>query len=368
VVECRPQEAPAAWDVLVATGRHAHGEHLRSGAPQAVRIAVLDRNTRSLRQLVRRSGFDLVVRRPVHPTVLRLLLLHALYRGPERRSRRVPIGVPIRFRAGLFRREGVLADLSLRGCQILSKHAPRVGHGVVVWIPESSAAAKPFAMRGSVVRAIAGGRGERGFGVDFGRVSKEEAAHLRAAMQHYLEGPATSAQAPALDPGATHPIVAAEADPEEHAATSHDSTGDVDTGPADPAPQHDTDPSDRRVAERHHYGGRRVVALGEEAARVLIGRDLSVGGMRVDRVAGFTVGQRFRVALHVAPGQTPLVLQAEFLRDDGERGFAIRFADVDEAAARYLTKMVDSLPVVGAGGGGVVMSEIVGELLPPRSE
>ena len=91
---------------------------------------------------------------------------------------------------------------------------------------------------------------------------------------------------------------------------------------------------------------------------MLIGRDLSVGGMLVERAPNLVVGQHFRIALHVAAGQTPLVLQAEILRDDGERGFAVRFSDVDEASARYLAKMVGSLPVL-AGGEGVVVSEIL---------
>jgi hypothetical protein len=119
-----------------------------------------------------------------------------------------------------------------------------------------------------------------------------------------------------------------------------------------------TEDDDRRLALRREYAGRRVVALGEEAARVLIGRDLSVGGMRVERAPNLAVGQRFQIALHVAPGQTPLVLHAEVVRDDGMRGFAVRFRDVEESAARYLAKMVDSLPVL-AGGEGVVVSEIV---------
>jgi hypothetical protein len=80
--------------------------------------------------------------------------------------------------------------------------------------------------------------------------------------------------------------------------------------------------------------------------------------MRVERAPNLAVGQRFQIALHVAAGQTPLVLNADVLRDDGERGFAVRFSDVDEASARYLAKMVGSLPVL-ADGEGIVVSEIV---------
>jgi hypothetical protein len=141
-----------------------------------LRIAVLDRNTRALRNVVRRAGVDLVVRRPVHPTALRLLLLHALYRGPERRTRRVAVGSPVRFRAGILRKEGVLADLSLRGCQIVSRHKLRTGQSVVVWVPEAGNDARTFAVRGKVVRTLVAEGGERGFGVDFGKVSKAVAA------------------------------------------------------------------------------------------------------------------------------------------------------------------------------------------------
>ena len=83
------------WDVLVTTPRYAKSEHIASARAKAVRIAVLDRNSRTLRTLLRRSGVDLVVRRPVHPAALRLVLVHALYRGPERRTRRVAVGAQI---------------------------------------------------------------------------------------------------------------------------------------------------------------------------------------------------------------------------------------------------------------------------------
>ena len=377
VVECRPTQAPSTWDVLVATGRYAHGDHLKGGRERAVRIAVLDRNTRSLRNLVRRTGFDLVVRRPVHPTALRLLLLHALYRGPERRSRRVAVGVPVRYRTGFLRKDGVLADLSLRGCQILTRHVPRIGQAAVVWIPEAAPNAKPYSVRGRVVRLLTGGDAERGFGVDFGKVSKVLAAQLRASMLLYLEGPAAIAGAAPPDPGATQPIAVShelvevrdEGASAETAGAGHRAAGagrrevvrvsaEFSTGFPAAQAQAQADADERRRASRREYAGRRVVALGEEAARVLIGRDLSVGGMRVERAPNLTVGQLFRIALHVAPGQTPLVVNAEILRDDGERGFAVRFVDVDEVAARYLGKMVDSLPVL-SGGEAVVVSEIV---------
>ena len=154
VIEGVATGAVAEWDVLVTSARYAKSEHLTGARPNAVRIAVLDRNSRTLRTLLRRSGVDLVVRRPVHPAALRLLLVHALYRGPERRTRRVAVGAPVRFRLGLLKRDGTLADLSMRGCLLLSRHHVRVGQGVVVWVPDPATDGRSFALRGSVVRTV----------------------------------------------------------------------------------------------------------------------------------------------------------------------------------------------------------------------
>jgi hypothetical protein len=313
---------------------------------------------------VRRAGVDLVVRRPVHPTALRLLLLHSLYRGPERRVRRVAVGAPVRFRAGFRRRAGTLADLSMRGCQILSTVSVRLGQKVVVWVPDAASEARSFAVRGAVVRVLTNDGGERGFGVDFGKVPKEIAAQLRSAVSAYLEGPAACA-----DLGATQPVLApalapapaAVGDPNEITASGYAGAGSV-TREVVRAHQDfaaGLDASDRRGSARRSYAGRRVVALGDEAARVLIGRDLSVGGMRVERVPDMSVGQRFQIAIHVGAGQTPLVVQAEVARDDAERGLVLRFVDLEAGAERYLGKMVDSLPAIQGANAPIVVSEIV---------
>ena len=371
VIEATVPDASIEWDVLVTTARYAKSERLGRARAKSVRIAVLDRNSRTLRTLMRRSGVDLVVRRPVHPTALRLLLVHSLYRGPERRSRRVAVGAPVRFRAGLRRREAVLADLSLRGCLLLTRHGVRVGQGIVVWIPDPATDGRSFAVRGKIVRVLAGD--EPGFGVDFGKVARAIVPQLKAAVAAHLDGPAAgsretvspaiaraqAAPAPTPDAGSTQPIGYRDTGSvrREVVRAHTDFAGGI---ASDAASAEEGD--ERRRASRHAYTGRRVVALGEQAARVLIGRDLSVGGMRVDRAPNLEPGQVLQLAIHVSAGETPLVVRAEILRDDGDRGFALRFCDLSTSAERYLTKMVGALPVLEDGGGqghGLVVSEII---------
>jgi hypothetical protein len=373
--------AAPEWDVLVTSARYAKTEHISGARPNAVRIAVLDRNSRTLRTLLRRSGVDLVVRRPVHPTALRLLLLHAFYRGPERRTRRVAVGAPVRFRLGLLKRDGTLADLSMRGCLLLSRHNVRVGQRVVVWVPDPATDGRSFALRGSVVRTMTTDSGERGFGIDFGKVEKALVTQLKAAVTAHLDGPAAGSkelvspaiaraqaappETPIVDAGTTQPVGyhANVSVRREVVRAPAGFEGVVEPASASSAVAAseltDTDAEERRRAARHVLPGRRVVALGEQAARVLIGRDLSVGGMRVDRAPNLQPGQVLQLAIHVTAGETPLVVYAEILRDDGERGFALRFRNLSAPAERYLAKMVGSLPVLEAGDQPLVVSEII---------
>ena len=71
---------------------------------------------------------------------------------------------------------------------------------------------------------------------------------------------------------------------------------------------------------------------------------------------------RFQVNRALAGFGTQEASRAEIVRDDGERGFALRFRNLGAPAEHYLAKMVGSLPVLEEGdgdGGGLVVSEII---------
>ena len=381
VVESSAAAPEESWELAVANARHVRAIPGARAGVRGVRIAVLDRNTRTLRSLLRRSGVDLIVCRPVHPAALRGLLLHALYRGPERRSKRVAVGAPVRFRAGLRRRNAVLADLSVRGCLLISREPVRVGGHVTVYLPDMRSQGRFFSVRGRVVRVMQDEPSGDGFAVAFANVAKSTALLLKDAVAAHLEGPALCADAPAACvETALAPEDAADADATDAAAPqpaaeeagtryARGSTRrEVVRVPSSFAPaaatRTEAPPRERRRGPRGSITGRRVVALGEEAARVLIGRDLSSGGMRVERTQNLRLGQRFRIALHVGPGETPLVVHAEVARDDGLGGFMLRFRDLTGPAERYLVKMIDSLPVLEARNSSaarVVVSEILAQ-------
>ena len=82
-----------------------------------------------------------------------LLILHALYTGEERRTEpRVPMGFEITFKSGLIPRQATLADLSCRGCRLLTRTPLEAGKHLKIRIPEAVGASEPLALRGRVIR------------------------------------------------------------------------------------------------------------------------------------------------------------------------------------------------------------------------
>jgi hypothetical protein len=182
-----------------------------------------------------------------------------------------------------------------------------------------------------VVRCrTAGERSE--VGVVFDAYPSNPLQALRELVARYARGPASCAGAPVI------------------ALPKH--------APApEPAPR-----ADRRTSERRPFN-RRIVALQDDAPRVLIGRDLSLGGMSVERGAPIDAGQRLRLALHVRPGEIPLVLDAEVVRTSAA-GVGLRFDSLNEATSAYLAKMLDALPALAAPSAGAgeerrVLAELV---------
>jgi len=121
---------------------------------------------------------------------------------------------------------------------------------------------------------------------------------------------------------------------------------------------------DERGGPRKLFAGR-VVAAGRGHSCVMIGRDLSVGGMRVRPVQGLRVGDKFKLALYDDGDTAAMVIDAVVVRDDGWDGMVLRFRSPSLAIRRRLEELVASLPAsrpeAGAGSraSGVVVSEIL---------
>jgi hypothetical protein len=290
----------------------------------------------------------------------------ALYQGDERRDApRVAVGSPVAIGAQSAQSATILVDLSNRGCRLQTSDALSIDDSVVFTIPadpEAGGLEEPLTLRGRVRRTLdTQGRGSTLAAIVFDPDMPEaDRVRLTGLINRWASGPQSLATPPRPD---VPPI------PPCQLASLPDLTLDDETDP--PVASH----AEVRVQFVERSGNARsmargqfespVVAVGHNGPRVLIGRDLSARGMRIERLGDLRLGERFRVALHGPGTQGPVVVQAEVVRDDGDRGLALIFDRVDPDTAASLEKLVACLPDIESledgeiGGLGAILSEIV---------
>ncbi len=157
--EAIPEQLDAPEDLLISTAARAEAVPFTGPAPAGeqrrgpVRIGMVDREAGDAHTLLRRTGFDYLVRRPVHPEAIRLLIQHALYRGEEkRREQRRAVGSEVAYKTALFSHKAILIDLSDRGCRIHASRPIREDARIRLVLPEAVTEGKPLKLSGRVLR------------------------------------------------------------------------------------------------------------------------------------------------------------------------------------------------------------------------
>jgi hypothetical protein len=89
----------------------------------------------------------------------------------------------------------------------------------------------------------------------------------------------------------------------------------------------------------------KVLRLDDEAASVLLGRDLSVGGMRVEYHPDLKIGDLLHLAIYASAREEPLVVKARVVQDSGT-GLGLNFEGLDPSNAGRLEALVARLPAV----------------------
>lgn len=330
-------DVPASIPLLITNTRHAlEAEGMRPSG--ATHLVVFRDVSRTLRKVLERSGCDLVLQRPINPDTFRLLAAHALYTGPERRrARRVVISAPVKVRSERRTLKATLIQLSLRGCGLELDDAPHVGSELCLTLPRELTQGKPLEARGPVlsVRPSRGSRDLYEVAMAFRLMDRAQRRLLNELMDRYGSETELRPRESRQPKGARKTAKAA---------------------------------GERRADARKTYN-RRVLAAGAGISHVLIGRDLSSGGMRVRPDSDLKLGDELRLAVHNRPGQPAVMLKAVVARDDGDDGLLLRFHEVPSSIAQRLEKIVGELPTPSPGerpGGdaaapapGVVVSEVL---------
>jgi hypothetical protein len=363
-----PAKLDAPRDLFVATTRRANLAQPWPRADRPVRIAIVTEDSGTLRGTLRRLGFTYLVRRPAHPVALRLLLLHALYQGQERRAApRVPLGYPVAVKIGMRRRDALLVDLAENGCRFLVAESVAAGTKVTVQVPSELCGDDGFALPGTVLRCTpdrsSPADGSHSVAIQFAQLTEAARSLLEEALSAHRIGE-SGVEEVAVTPLVTPIDIGDESAPRlvrRVAPPPLPSASKKRTA----APPPET-AADRRRHSRRRFGERVVAAAADGSIhRVLIGRDLSAGGMRVDRQPELVVGARLRLALYDTARDMPVVVTASVLRDDGAKGVALCFDALPPEAAARLEQLVAGLPPVErlSDGETGAMGTVVGEIL-----
>jgi hypothetical protein len=331
-------------------------------AQAGFRIVVVDKMTRTLERQLERQRPDFLVSRPFHPAALRLLILHSLYVGPERRaSARLAISAMVRFRTGLLSHAATLIEISRGGCRLIGRSLPAQGASVTLVLPQQLTGSSGLSLPGRVVSADSAGGyepGEQACSIAFDALNKEQGSGLRAMLERHALG--------------SGPLVLRSGPRERTAKAPEEPRLATPPGPATAPPAAakrvpvapSSDPRERRRATRHPYP-RPVLAAGAGAARILIGRDLSSGGMRVAPGANLLVGDAFKLVLYGPAGHPPLVIRAVVSRDDGSAGCVLLFEDLTPKTVAEIAEWTTLLPTFTGSTEGAtpalhsIVSEVV---------
>ncbi len=329
-----------------------------SASPQPFKIGIVTEDSNTLRSMLRRIGFDLLIRRPVHPYALRLLILRALYCGDERRREsRVPVGCEVSYRSGIRRRKAILVELTSRGCRVLSEHPVSVGSRLTLDLSQEITGGRTLQLRAKVLRIDPEDHGASGqqhaVALCFEKLNVTKARQLLEIMKRQANGPAVLSEAMAEASGAVT------ASPPREASRRAGRTP-----AAAPASLEDRRKNPRAAYERS------IRSLDEEASLVLMGRDLSVGGMRIEPNPKLEAGTRLRLAIYGEPREEPFVVRARVARNDGDEGVGLRFEQIAAGVAARLESLVASLPSVESlhGAETDALGSVVSRILEGEDE
>jgi len=322
----RDWEKPPRAVVVSASAAVRLAVGTRARESGIVTIAVAESGSRTLAAKLRGQGFDYVVRRPIHPEALRLLLMRALYRGSERRSqRRLPVGCQVTGRWGFRRRPVTLLEISGSGCRFLGAEAPKPGARVSVRIPGGVAGEHSLTLRGRAQRSErrqgAPPEASNVVALVFDPLSRRTREHLERLLAAWVTAPpAVSRAVEWTSPDAKKPAPGAGTDARSEATRRV-----------------------RRRWRRTSFDRRPNILQGqpEWKRQVLFARDLSIGGARVDSHPDLQVGDRFKLALYDHASPDSIVVDAQVLRDEGEGGLALRFLNSPTRTAQKIGRLLE---------------------------
>ena len=337
---------PDCAQLLISNARSALARAIGSSTEDLLsggfHLVVTEKISRRAQRELERVCPDFLVQRPVDRSALRLVVLHALYSGPERRrSPRVAMSAVVRCRAGVVSRAVTMVELSQSGCRLTSGQTLRCGQALTIIIPRDLTSSYRLSIEGRVVAVAPAGdldARRQAYSIQFQRVDAKTKRTLRGVMVMHGLGSAILRRRPR--PGSSEDVRgthedAARSEGADAAAPAEEM--DVPSSETDPLP---ASALERRAGPRGTFK-RPVLAAAKGCANVLVGRDLSIGGMRVDPHPALHVGDEFKLIIHSHACEHPLLVKASVARDEGDDGCVLQFHRMSPRSSEELERVVD---------------------------
>ena len=383
-IECGPYDPQlAALDdarLLVVSAEIAMSDPIPVDTDMLVGVAVCGDISETMRSQIRQQGFRYLLRPHVHPEALRLLLRYAIYAERDRRGKvRHPVGCEVGLRVGWKRSQGRLLDISREGCCLLVENPPQVGARIAIKIPAETVGGQALKLRGKVLRstpnAAHSGRERTALGVILDDIAPAARKILVDLCERWSESPPmlplgerAQVSTPAVEAHGERGFEAksrTEASRTLVKSPSGSSAGGSSAGDSTTSESQTPPPFAVARSTRRGVFEQEIVQVDEEArvVQALLGRDLSIQGIRVVRQLGLSPGNKLRLALFDTSQQKPLIVSAEVSRNDGESGLFLRFVDPSPEMITRIEAIIDRLPAVESidphGDAGVVPAGVV---------
>lgn len=260
-----------------------------------------------------RIDAGLLLVRPVADSVLRQLTRRRDSEDSERRlATRVALGVAVKVSCDGDRREVILDRISIGGCGLKSPARLRSDAKVQIEMPSELTHPRELVLTGRTKSCQESTDNSRfDVAVLFDPLDLSDRVTLRALMGRH-----------AVDYQPSSPDV-----PREASALR----------------ARIRNPRDERRGNARRRFQRRVVATCEGYGLVLMGRDLSDDGLRVEYHVQLSAGDGLMLALFDEPSTPPLLLRADVERDDTPGGNYLRFASPASEAQTRLDALLKTL-------------------------
>lgn len=331
-------ELPRPRDLIISSGPRAMAMPPLVGDTTPIWICIYGDDFLPLREPLIALGVHYLVSQNLDPHALELFVRQLMVReGERRRVRRIPVRQEVSIEAGVDTCKGLLLELSADSCVFACDAAIPSERRVRLRMPiQTLTGREVIDLSGSVLRSCRavrnGGEPHHVHVFRFGSLDVES----MCALQQTLSGDTLDADVTPLDSEPERDAPAA--DQELDGALEIELVRDV-------APASEPRRAERRSRARSPYRGT-VSAIrweGEAEPSAVLGRDVSMSGMRIATTPAPGIGTEVALALYGGGREEPVLVSGEVVRVDGD-GCALRFTGLGPVERKGLAAFIEGKP------------------------